>query len=197
MKRDFKLYWKLFISTLYLSAFTVGGGYVIVPLMKEKFVDNLGWIDEDEMLNMIAIGQSTPGPIAVNVSMLLGFKLGGIFGAICTMLGAIIPPLVTISIISYFYNTFKDNKLVAAFLKGMQAGVAALIINVVINMTKTVIKTDKYFAIIIIVLSFMAAFIFKVNVVFIIITAGILGAIRTKYKKEEIEDLKESTRRRE
>ncbi len=197
MKKGFSLYKELFLSTLYLSAFTIGGGYVIVPLMKEKFVDKLGWIDEEEMLNMIAIAQSSPGAVAVNISVLLGYKLGGILGSICTILGAIIPPLITISIISFFYNSFRDNRIVAAFLKGMQAGVAALIINVVINMTKSVVKTSRIFGIVIIVLAFIAAFVFKINVIFIIIAAGILGAIKAIQKKEEIEDLKESTRRRE
>ncbi len=195
MKKGYKLYTELFLSTLYLSAFTVGGGYVIVPLMKEKFVDKLGWIDEEEMLNMIAIAQSSPGAVAVNASILLGYKLGGVFGAVCTVLGAIIPPLITISILSFFYNSFKDNKIVSTFLKGMQAGVAALIINVVINMSRSIFKKTAYFGISLIVLSFIASFILKINVVFIILLGGLIGLARHFYTDRKIEKLKNSRRR--
>ncbi len=173
----------------------MGGGYVIVPLMKKKFVDELGLIDEEEMLNMIVIAQSSPGAMAVNTSLLLGYKLGGILGAILTILGAIIPPLFTISIISFFYNSFKNNETVAVFLKGMQIGAAALILNVVLNMGKKILEKDKIFNISVIILSFLACFVFKVNVIFIIILAAIIGAIKVIMLKKKIDDMKEGRRR--
>ena len=77
MKKDFKIYWTLFTSTFYLSAFTFGGGFVIVPLMKKKFVDDLNWIEEKEMLDLTAISQSSPGAIAVNASILIGYRIAG------------------------------------------------------------------------------------------------------------------------
>ena len=82
--------WKLFVSTLYLSAFTFGGGYVIVTLMKEKFVDELHWMEEDEMLDLIAIAQSAPGAIAVNGAIVVGYKLAGILGAMVAIVATII-----------------------------------------------------------------------------------------------------------
>ena len=94
--------WKLFVSTLYLSAFTFGGGYVIVTLMKEKFVDELHWIEEDEMLDLIAIAQSAPGAIAVNGAIVVGYKLAGLLGALVAILATILPPFVIISAISFF-----------------------------------------------------------------------------------------------
>ena len=100
---------KLFWSTLYLSAFTFGGGYVIVSLMKKKFVDELGWIDEEEMLDLVAIAQSTPGAIAVNGAIVVGYKLEGIIGVIAAITGTIIPPFVIISVISFFYELFASN----------------------------------------------------------------------------------------
>ena len=100
--------WKLFISTLYLSAFTFGGGYVIVTLMKEKFVDELHWIEEDEMLDLIAIAQSAPGAIAVNGAIVVGYKLAGLLGALVAILATILPPFVIISAISYFYEKQKS-----------------------------------------------------------------------------------------
>ena len=123
--------WKLFVSTLYLSAFTFGGGYVIVTLMKEKFVDELHWMEEDEMLDLIAIAQSAPGAIAVNGAIVVGDKLAGLLGALVAIVATIIPPIVIISVISYFYELFRDNFIVSKLLAGMQTGVGAVIASVV------------------------------------------------------------------
>ena len=87
-----KILKKLFLSTLYLSAFTFGGGYVIISLLKNKFVDELGWIDQEEMLDLTAIAQSSPGAIAVNGAIVVGYKLAGIPGILCSIAGAILPP---------------------------------------------------------------------------------------------------------
>ena len=89
-----KVIWKLFISTLYLSAFTFGGGYVIITLMKKKFVDEYHWIDEEEMLDLVAIAQSAPGPIAVNGAIVIGYKLAGVPGLLVSILGTVTPPFV-------------------------------------------------------------------------------------------------------
>lgn len=91
----------LFLSTLYLSAFTFGGGYVIVTLMRKKFVSEYHWIDEDEMLDLIAIAQSSPGAIAVNGAIVVGYKLAGILGIIISVIATIIPPFVVISLLSF------------------------------------------------------------------------------------------------
>ena len=87
MKKDFTFYRKLFTSTFYLSAFTFGGGYVIIPLMRKKFVEQFHWIEETEMLDLTAIAQSAPGPIAVNASSLIGYRLAGFAGAMVSTLG--------------------------------------------------------------------------------------------------------------
>ena len=86
--------WRLFLSTLELSACTFGGGFVIIPLMRKKFVEELGWIEEQEMLDLAAIAQSSPGSIAVNVSILVGYRVAGVPGALLTTLGSVLPPLV-------------------------------------------------------------------------------------------------------
>ena len=106
MERNFTLYRKLFTSTFYLSAFTFGGGYVIVPLMRKEFVEKLKWIDEKEMMDMVAIAQSSPGALAVNASVIIGYRCGGILGALITVFGTILPPLIILSVISYFYEAF-------------------------------------------------------------------------------------------
>jgi len=140
LKNQKHVYRRLFASTFYLSAFTFGGGYVIIPLMKKKFVDDLQWIEEEEMLNLTAIAQSSPGAVAVNAAILLGYRVAGISGALVTILGTILPPFITLSIISIFYTAFRDNTVVNAVLKGMQAGVAAVIADVVMSLGSNVFK---------------------------------------------------------
>lgn len=103
-KKNSKILRTLFLSTLYLSTFTFGGGYVIVSLMKKDFVDARHWIDEEEMLDLVAIAQSAPGAIAVNGAIVVGYKLAGILGAFVAIFGTVIPPFVIISILSVCYQ---------------------------------------------------------------------------------------------
>ena len=119
MQKKKKVLLQLFLSTLYLSTFTFGGGYVIVTLMKKKFVDEHHWIEEEEMLDLIAIAQSSPGAIAVNGAIVVGYKLAGVPGALISIIGTIIPPFVIISLVSVFYSAFRDNFIVSQLLEGM------------------------------------------------------------------------------
>ena len=93
---------KLFLSTLYISSLTFGGGFVIVTFMKRKFVDELHWIDEEEMLDLVALAQSSPGAIAVNAAILVGWRICGFAGMVTAVLGTVLPPLVILSVISSF-----------------------------------------------------------------------------------------------
>ena len=161
--------WKLFVSTLYLSAFTFGGGYVIVTLMKEKFVDELHWMEEDEMLDLIAIAQSAPGAIAVNGAIVVGYKLAGLLGALVAIVATIIPPFVIITVISYFYELFRDNFIVSKLLAGMQAGVGAVIASVVWDMGGGILKQKSAVSDFIMLAAFLATCVFRVNVVYIIL----------------------------
>jgi chromate transporter len=173
-----KIYRKLFTSTLYLSAFTFGGGFVIIPLMKKKFVDNLQWIEENEMLNLAAIAQSSPGAVAVNAAILLGYRVAGILGALIAILGTVLPPLITLSVISLVYTAFRDNIVVKAVLKGMQAGVAAVIADVVISLGANVLKDKDIVSVFIMVGAFIATFFLKINVMYIILACGCIGAVK-------------------
>lgn len=178
---------KLFISNLYISAFTFGGGFVIVTFMKKKFVDELHWIDEQEMLDLTALAQSSPGAIAVNAAILVGWRVGGFPGMLTSVLGTIIPPVVIISVISFFYAAFAANPYVAMVLKGMQAGVAAVILDVVMGLGSKVVKTGSAIHMAIMVLAFIATFFFDVNVIYIILSAGLIGILLsvTAKRKEE------------
>ena len=111
--------WVLFLTTLYISAFTFGGGFVIVTFMKHKFVDELHWIDEQEMLDFTALAQSCPGAIAVNAAILVGWNVYGFAGMIVATLGTILPPMIILSVVSFFYAIFSTNVWVAVVLKGM------------------------------------------------------------------------------
>lgn len=175
----------LFFSMLYISSFTFGGGFVIVTLMKKRFVDEYRWIDEKEMLDIASIAQSSPGAIAVNAAVIVGKKLGGIPGIIAAVTGTIIPPLVIISVISVFYNAFADNKYVSLILRGMQAGIAAVILDVVFSLSSDFFKNKKIYEISLIFLSFILVFFFKVNVIIIILASALLGAITLLIKKRK------------
>lgn len=179
------IYRKLFLSTLYLSAFTFGGGYVIISLMKKKFVDELKWIEEEEMLNLAAIAQSSPGAVAVNASILLGYRMAGILGAMVTVLGTVLPPLIIISIISFFYTAFRENVVVNAVLKGMQAGVAVVIADVVLNLGSSVVKEKDLISILVMIGAFIATFFLKVNVMYIILLCGFVGVGKAIFKKRK------------
>lgn len=175
VKKDLKFFWKLFSSTFTLSAFTFGGGFVIIPLMRKKFVEEYHWIEEDEMLDMTAIAQSSPGAIAVNASIIIGYRLAGVIGALVTILGTVLPPLIILTAISYFYAAFRDNLTVQALMRGMQAGVAAVIIDVVYTMGKSIVKEKNILPILVMVAAFIAVYFFNVNVMIIILIAGLIG----------------------
>ena len=176
-------YRTLFLSTLQLSACTFGGGYVIIPLMRRKFVEQLGWIDEREMLDLTAIAQSSPGPIAVNASILVGYRIAGVPGALLTALGAVLPPLAIISIVSLFYAAFRDNRFVSMAMKGMLAGVAAVIANVVIDLCRSVLKLKRLLPVLVMLGAFAAARFFNVNILLIILLCGLIGAADTLRKR--------------
>ena len=178
---------QLFFSMLYISAFTFGGGFVIITFMKRKFVDGLHWIDDQEMLDLAALAQSSPGAIAVNAAILVGWRVGGFLGMIVSVIGTILPPLTILSIISFFYAAFATNPYVALVLKGMQSGVAAVILEVVCNLGMGVVKTKSAVHMVVMAVAFCATFFFGVNMVYIILAAAVLGIVLalTQHKKGE------------
>lgn len=169
---------KLFLTTLYISAFTFGGGFVIVTFMKRKFVDELHWLDEQEMLDFTALAQASPGAIAVNASILVGWKIGGFAGMVTAVAGTILPPMVILSVISFFYAAFASNIWVAAVLKGMQAGVAAVVLSVACDLGGGLRKEKNPLPVLIFAAAFILDYIFEINVIFIILAAAAIGVIR-------------------
>lgn len=169
-----KSYRQLFIASFYVSAFTFGGGYVIVPMMQKKFVNELQWIEEKEMMDLIAIAQALPGVMAVNTSIIVGNKLFGLKGSLISCVGTILPSFIVLTIISFFYEMFKGNEHVEVILNGMQSAAAALIISAALTLFIPVIKENKVLNSILFLISFCLAFILKISVIYIIIAALIL-----------------------
>ena len=174
---------KLFFSTLYLSAFTFGGGYVIVSLLKKKFVDELHWVEEEEMLDLVAIAQSSPGAIAVNGAIVIGYRLAGIPGVLVAVLGAVLPPFVILTVISLFYRAFQSSFVVQAMLSGMKSGVSAVILSVVYDMMAGVVKEKDPLLWLVLLGSFLANYILGVNVVYIILCVILLGLVQTLWRE--------------
>ncbi len=175
------IFTKLFLSAFQLSACTFGGGFVIIPLMQKKFVDELHWIEEQEMMDLTAIAQSSPGAIAANASILVGYHVAGIIGALITVLGTVLPPLIIISVISLFYTVFRDNVIVNMAMTGMLAGVAAVICDVVITMGKSIFQKNRILQIIVLFASFFAVRFMKINIILIILICAAIGAVDTMY----------------
>jgi Chromate transport protein ChrA len=172
-----RILWTLFGVCLRISAFTFGGGFVIIGFMKRYFVDRLGWISEEEMLDYAALAQSTPGPIAVNVAIMIGRQAAGTPGMITAVLGTVIPPIVILSVISVFYSRLADNPFVSLFLRGLQAGIAAVVLDVACSLGKNILNGHSWIHDVLIGAAFTAAFILKVPVIWIFLGGLAAGVI--------------------
>ena len=170
-------YRKLFLSTFELSACTFGGGFVIIPLMRKKFVEELGWIEEEEMLDITAIAQSSPGPIPINASVILGYRMYGVIGSLVAILGTSLPPMIIISVISVFYTQFRSNRIIAIALQVMRAGVAAVIFDVVLNLAKKVVDTRRTLYILLMVTAFVGKVLLGVDAMIVILCCLVVGLL--------------------
>lgn len=194
MKKDYSKLWVLFKSMFILSACTFGGGFVIVSLMKKRYVEELKWLEEDEMLDVTAITQSAPGPLPVNASVIIGYRIAGIVGSLTAILGTILPPMIIISIISLFYEQFRTNPYINVALQVMRAGVAAVIFDVVINLATNVIRTKRSLYIGMMIVAFIATYLFDVSAMMIILVCLGIGIVdllmqtRKNLKKGELND---------
>lgn len=172
-----RMLWQLFKATFLLSAFTFGGGFVIVSLMKKKFVEDLQWLEEEEMLDITAIAQSSPGPIPINASVILGYRMYGVIGSLVAILGTALPPMIIISVISVFYTQFRSNRIIAIALQVMRAGVAAVIFDVVINLAKNVIATKRTLYILLMATAFVGKVILGVDAMIVILCCLVVGLV--------------------
>jgi chromate transporter len=176
-----ELFWEFFK----INSVTFGGGFVIMPIIKKAFVDKKHLLEEKDMLDMIALAQSLPGVMAVNTSMLVGHRLRGVKGSIISLLGGILPPLVIVMLISVFYTAFQTNPIILAALRGMRGAVSAVMVVAAYSMLKSVLKTDKIFSIILVVLSFIVAYFTDISIAYVMLSAGIIGYLYFTYIAKE------------
>lgn len=180
---DKNFYWKLFKSTFIISAFTIGGGFVIIPLLKAKFVDEYGWLDDKEALNLVAIAQSAPGVVAANAAISMGYRMAGIKGSMVALFATVLPPLITLSVISYCYDFFASNQYIQLILKGMQCGATAIILNVALDLLIKEWKKKLLIPMMIIVGTFVANYFFNINLMYAILVDAVIGFFLLRDKK--------------
>lgn len=170
-----KKLWSIFWITFKLGAITFGGGYVMVPLFEGEFVTKRNWVAREDMMNMVALSQSVPGAIAINCSVIVGYRLRMVKGAIVAVLGSMLPSLITLTIITFIYQEFRDNIYVSAALRGVRAAVIALLVSAFWNFTKPFRKDAV--ALIAFAAALLLSLFADINSIYIILGAIIYGII--------------------
>jgi len=135
-KADFKTLFQLFVSFLKVGAFTFGGGYAMIPIIQREAVEKRKWVKEEDIFDILAIAESTPGPIAVNASTYIGFKVAGFWGALFATFGLVLPSFMIIYLISLFYNAFMEVNFIRAFFKGLSVGVIVMLVMAFVKLKK-------------------------------------------------------------
>ena len=170
-----KTLWEVFFTFFRIGAFTFGGGYAMIPLIQRETVEKHGWVTDDDILEIIAIAESTPGPIAINSSTFVGYRTAGFWGAFFGTLGMVMPSFLVITIISYVLNEFQSLKPVQYAFYGIRAGVLALIIKALWNMYKKAPKGR--IAYIIMALAFVLVALLDVSVILVLILCAAIGLV--------------------
>lgn len=176
---------RLFFEMMKISAFTFGGGFVIIGMMRKKFCDELHWVTDEEVLDMTAIAQSAPGALAVNSAVIFGYRMAGVPGAMISTLGTVIPPITIISIVCLIYDAFSTNVIVQTALRVMRAGVGAIIADVTIDLGMNVFKSGNALNIVLMIAAFVASWFFKVSAIGIILIFIALGLAMNFLRKKD------------
>lgn len=170
----------IFLIFLKIGAFTFGGGYAMIALLEDEFVDKRSWLNESEFLDMTAIAESTPGPVAINAATYLGYKLAGFKGALAASLAVCIPSFAIIYVISFFYEKFQQITWVASAFKGIQACVVYLILSaglrMFIKMKKNVFNVS-IFAVVSVSFIFVSLFGISFSSIYYILICGVVGVV--------------------
>lgn len=177
----FMIYWQLFISWFKISITTFGGGYSMLPMIEREIIKERGWVSNEEVLECYSIGQITPGIISVNAATLVGYKVKGTFGALCSTLGIVAPSVMLVSILSSIILQFYNDPIVLHALAGIQIGVCVLLVGSVYKMACASIK--DYFSLIIFVMTFLVAFLTDISVIYIVIAILVAGLVFSFIKK--------------
>lgn len=182
-KSKLRTYGKLFYVMFCLSCFTFGGGYIIVALMKKKLVDELHWLSEEEMLDYTTVAQTAPGPVAINASILCGYRIAGGGGAAVAILGAILPPMLIVVVIASFYAAFHSNPIIRAALGGMQAGVAAILFDLTRGLCSTIFHAKHMVQILIFAGAFSAVYFFDIAILPVFAVCILIGIFTSLPKR--------------
>ncbi len=176
----------LFLSMLKIGCFAFGGGYAIIALLENEFVSKRGWIDHEEFMDVVAIAESTPGPIAINVATYVGYKIKGVFGSVAATVGVCVPSFVIMYAVSLFYERFMAITLVAAAFKGIQICVVYLIVSAGLKMLKKMKKTPVsiiVFSVTFVGMVLLTVFDLHISSVWFILAAGALSLLVFFIKK--------------
>lgn len=182
-KEKLKLCLQLFLTFFKIGAFTFGGGYAMIPLIQRETAEKRDWVTRQDILDIIAVAESTPGPIAINSATFVGYQTAGVFGAFCTTFGVVLPSFIIIYIIASFLRNFYEITAVKYAFFGIRAGVLALMLNSVIKMSRQVPKNT--FSYIVAALAFIMVAFLKISVLAVIILSGIAGILLTLTKKDK------------
>ena len=175
-----KMLWELFSTLFKIGLFTFGGGYAMIAFFESEFVEKKKWLDKEEFLDMVAIAESTPGPIAINSATYVGYKNAGVLGAACATLGVVLPSFIIIYVISLFLDAFLTFELVGYAFKGIQAGVVYLILSAGLKMLKGMKKNAMSVTILCAVLVCMIAFsvlAVDFSAILFILISGVIGLV--------------------
>ena len=179
-----KTLWQVFASFFKIGAFTFGGGYAMIPLIQNEAVEKRGWVTDDDILEIIAIAESTPGPIAINSATFVGYRAAGVLGSVCATLGVVLPSFVIILLISFVLKQFQNIKAVQYAFQGIRAGVLALLCKSLWTMYK---KSPKgWVSYIVMAAAFVLTAFFGVNVIFVVIGCAVFGLITSRYMNKEV-----------
>ena len=173
--KKFSLLFRIFATFFKIGAFTFGGGYAMIPLIQKEAVDKNEWVTDDDILEIIAIAESTPGPIAINSATFVGYRACGVLGSFCATFGVVLPSFLIILAISFVLSQFQELRAVQYAFQGIRAGVLALLFKALWGMYK---KTPKgWVAYVVMAGSFVATAFLKVNVLFVIIGCAVFGIV--------------------
>ena len=176
---------EIFIQFLTLSIFAFGGGTTIISMMKDRFVDRLKWISEDEMNEMLAIVLSAPGSTVINISILIAYRLRGIKGVAIAILASILPPFIVIVLLLKVYKQVSDSVIVINMLKGIKSAAAAIIVVVVSKMTISLIKKKNPYLIALFLIFFILTRYVNINVMILMFVSLIIGILISCIKKHK------------
>ena len=175
MKASGKVLWQVFSSFFKIGAFTFGGGYAMIPLIQNEAVEKRHWVSDEDILEVVAIAESTPGPIAINSATFVGYKAAGILGSVCATLGVVLPSFVIILLLSYVLQQFQQVLAVQYAFQGIRAGVLALLVKALWTMYK---KSPKgWVGYVVMGVSFILTAVFDFNVIFVIIGCAVFGVV--------------------